>query len=771
MVSFLCRRGDLPYSFGTAREFSSPEGMSAHLMLQKSRMEEGETEVHVGHIFEGTSVILELNGRIDCLLAQDGKVLIEEIKTTRHSLKDFIAQHKHLHLAQIKIYAALYALEHSIEEVCIQLTYLQTEPRKMMTFPQTLSIGDLKSYLYRLCARFCLWAESREEWNRSRDASILTADFPYPTFRPGQVEMIQSVFNTIKDRGQMVIQAPTGIGKTIAVLYPALQALAEGHVRKIFYLTSRTTGRVIAEKTLDQLRKSGFRLKSISLTAKEKLCFNPDRCCSPEECSYARGYYDRIEEARLSLLSLDAFTMDIILALAEKHRLCPFELSLDLALWMDCIVCDVNYAFDPRITLKRFFNRPDGYTFLVDESHNLVDRARLMFSAKISRDALRELRGLIDGPEGEAVKAVEDLLEKIEEYRTGINSADLSPWMSTPPEDIYDPVLRLNTGLESWLMKNPPSRTFRRISDFFFETNWFLKVWDRFDENYTTCFGGENGDFALSLFCTDPSVQLGAALDKADSSILFSATLTPLNYFSQILGCRDTVETQSFPSPFPSENQCLLVCDSVSTLFRKREKTKEQLARVIGAFTGNKTGNYLVFFPSYRYMEMIRPIYQMLFPAHHILVQSPRMSEEERLVFLSRFSCENNRTLVGFVVMGGIFGEGIDLHGDRLSGAVVIGVGLPQISVEREVIHNHFTSRDEPGFQYAYLYPGITRVFQAAGRVIRSENDRGAILLIDPRYSMDQYISLFPDEWSLRFVKDDSLIRSQLECFWNGGHD
>ena len=769
MVSFLCRKGDLPFSFSGAQS-AYPEGISPHLLMQRSRAPGWETEVQVSYRYESSSIDLEVTGRIDSLLVQDGKAIIEEIKTTRHNLREFISLHNHLHLAQAKMYAALYALENDLKEVGLQLTYLQTEPRKVQTFPWTVSTASLKAFLFKLCSQFCIWAESQEEWVRRRDASILTADFPYPSFRTGQVEMIQAVFDTIKSKGQMVIQAPTGIGKTIAVLYPALQAQAEGYVKKIFYLTARTTGRMIAENTLDRLRKSGLRIKSISLTAKEKLCFNPDRCCSPDECSYARGYYDRIEAARLSLFSIEAYTMDVIQALAEEHNLCPFELSLDLALWMDCIVCDVNYAFDPRIMLKRFFTRPQGYAFLVDESHNLVDRARKMFSAEINRLELQELCSLVNNPGGDVAEAAADVLERFERYGKKLAAAELPPWDTAPPEDIFSPVSRLNTALESWLMKHPPSKLFRRMADFFFETNWFLKVWDRYDENYTTCLSGENGNLSLSLYCTDPSAQMGSALEHAESSILFSATLTPLSYFSQILGCRDSVETQSLPSPFPPENLCILVNHSVSTLYRNREKTKEQLTETIGAFTDSRTGNYLIFFPSYKYMEMIRPLYQILNPSHHILVQSRKMSEEDRIEFLSHFKRENEHTLVGFVVMGGIFGEGIDLYGDRLSGAVIVGVGLPQISVEREVIHSHFSCRDEPGFQYAYLYPGMIRVFQAAGRVIRSEKDRGAILLIDPRYALDQYQALFPDEWSIRPAENDARIRSELTGFWSNGN-
>lgn len=767
LAAFLCRKGDLPYSFGGL----SPEGggSSPHQMLQRDRGPGWESEVPVSTLYEGERILLELSGRIDCLLVREEGVLLEEIKTTRRNLKEFMAVNHDLHWAQAKLYAALYAMEHGLDSINVRLAYLQMEPKKLLFFPQVFSLQSLKAFLFRLCSRFCAWMDRMEEWGRTRDTSILTADFPYPSFRAGQVEMIQTVYEAVKNRGQAMIQAPTGIGKTIAVLYPALQALAEGSVKKIFYLTARTTGRVIAEAALDKLRASGFRIKSISLTAKEKLCFNPQGCCSPDDCPYARGYYDRMEEARLSLFSLDAFTMEIVLALAEKHRLCPFEMSLDLALWMDCIICDVNYAFDPRITLKRFFARQGGgYVFLVDEAHNLVDRARQMFSAGISRRFLLELRRLIGGVDSDIALSIDTLLGKLEDYKEDLVEAELTPWAPSPPDDIFGPVKKLNILLDGWLSTHPPSFLHRRIAEYFFETNWFLRVWDSYDENYAACFGGDDQDFSLDLYCTDPSTRLAAALEKADSAVFFSATLTPLDYYCQILGCRESVDTCLLPSPFPRENLCLLICRTVSTFFRSREKTREKLAATIASFTGAKKGNYLVFFPSFRYMEMVHPLYRMMHPSHQIVVQSRRMSEEDRMNFLGRFSSENRDTLVGFVVMGGIFGEGIDLRGDRLSGAVVVGVGLPQISVWREVIHAHFTDRDEPGFQFAYLYPGMTRVFQAVGRVIRSEQERGAVLLIDPRYGLEQYTCLFPEEWKVCQIDDTSQLSKELGVFWEG---
>lgn len=767
-VEHLLRQGDLSSVFDFAPRTPGYNGIRAHQKIQKSRPDSYQSEVPVFYRIDNESLTLDIQGRIDGVYRQNGSVVIEEIKTTRRDLDNFIAEQNPLHWAQVKTYAAIYSLENDVENIQTQLTYCQLETGEIKTFSEKISGKELNLFFIDLASQYCDWMERIERWQSVRNEAILNAEFPFSSFRLGQLQMIEDVSHAIQNREQMLIQAPTGTGKTIAALFPAVKALAQGHVDKIFYLTARTTGRVIAEKTLMELNTKGLNIKYVTITAKEKICFNPENNCTSEECPCAKGYYDRLADAREALFKQDEFTRETILEIAEFHEICPFEFSLDMSLWVDCVICDVNYAFDPRVYLRRFFLEGSlNSTFLIDEAHNLVDRSREMFSAQINKSSFLDLRRKIDNKKSEIYKLSGEINKTLLE-RKQAQGEDVYAWDQDRPEDLLPLLKSLALSLERSVTANPQSPLNPILLDRYFEVNWFCKVADMYDTNYVTCLEQKERDLIVKLFCVDPSTHLSSALERASSSVLFSATITPMSYFAQMLGCREDVQKRILPSPFPPENLCVLASRSVSTLYRHRSQTKNDLARTIGLLVNAKKGNYLVFFPSYVYMKMVLPLYKQFFPHHTMLVQTQGMSEEERLQFLECFSVENSSTLVGFVVMGGIFGEGIDLMGDRLSGAVVVGVGLPGISLERELIRVHFEEKQMPGFHYSYLYPGMNRVFQAAGRVIRSEEDRGAILLVDTRYSLPQYNSLFPSEWQVRFVQNEKQMNHILDKFWTG---
>lgn len=768
LVEHLLRQGDLMSAFDLSSRTTGYNGLRAHQKIQKSRPDSYHSEVPVFYRIDNESLTLDIQGRIDGVYRQNGSVVIEEIKTTRRDLDNFITEQNPLHWAQIKTYAAIYSIENDIDNIQAQLTYCQLETGEIKTFSREVSRDELNLFFLDLASQYIAWMERIEHWQVVRNEAILKANFPFLSFRLGQLQMVEEVSRTIENQEQMIIQAPTGTGKTIAALFPAIKALAQGHVEKIFYLTARTTGRVIAEKTLTELNKKGLQIKFVTITAKEKVCFNPDKNCTGEECPYARGYYDRLADARESLFHQDAFTREAILEIARMYEICPFEFSLDLSLWVDCVICDVNYAFDPRVYLRRFFlENPINCTFLIDEAHNLVDRSREMFSAQINKANFLELRRKLDTKRSELYSLTGEINKTLLERKQAMRD-EIYAWDKDRPEDLLSLLRRLVLSLERRVTDNPQSPLNPIFLDCYFDVNWFCKVADMYDENYVTCLEQKGQDLIVKLFCVDPSAHLSTALERANSAILFSATITPMSYFAQMLGCREDVQKRILPSPFPSENLCLLVSKSVSTLYRHRTHTKNDLAKTIGSLVSARKGNYLVFFPSYAYMDMVVPLYEQLFPHHTMLVQTQGMGECERLQFLECFSHENNSTLVGFVVLGGIFGEGIDLMGDRLSGAVVVGVGLPGISLERELIRIHFEEKQMPGFNYSYLYPGMNRVFQAAGRVIRSEEDRGAILLIDTRYSLPQYNSLFPSDWQIRFVRNEKQVEHILDKFWSG---
>jgi DNA excision repair protein ERCC-2 len=765
LVEFLLRRGDLAHVFDLSQR-NLLAGIRGQQKIQKTRPENYNEEVSVGCRIEDEDFILDIQGRIDGVYELDDKIVLEEIKTTTQDLEEFIAEEEYLHWAQLKTYAAIYATELKLPSITGQLTYLQVATGELKSLFKEFDSAELNLFLLDLTSQYLSWMRKVQAWQQERDHAISTADFPYPDLRKGQQRMIEEVSETISSQGQLIIQAPTGTGKTVAVLYPAIRSLAEGHIQKIFYLTARGTGRVIAERTLEELKAKGLRVKYVTLTAKEKVCLNSAKNCLGDECPYARGYYDRLRKALDVLFTCDAFTQDVIAVIAREHQICPFELSLDISLWMDCIICDLNYAFDPRVYLKRYFlENSYDCLFLVDEAHNLVDRSREMYSSQIQRSRFLELRRHLKEQNPKIFKQAGKINTLLLEIKKELKPEKQS-WENERPEKLLSQLRKLALGIEQGFKKEIKAEIKQKILDIYFEINWFLRVSDLYDENYSTCYETGERDLRIKLFCKDPADHLKVTMDRARAVVLFSATMSPMSYFAQVLGCREDVTQCTLPSPFPSENRCLMVAPFISTYYRSRFQTKEMLVQTVGTMISAKRGNYMVFFPSYEYLRMVLPLYQRTFTEHDILIQTPGMGEKERIAFLNNFSHENSRTLVGFVVMGGIFGEGIDLAGDRLSGAVIVGVGLPGISLERELIRQHFEDDDVPGFNYAYLYPGLNRVFQAAGRVIRSEYDRGAILLIDMRYSRPQYSSLLPEDWEVQPVASAEAIQDSLDRFW-----
>jgi DNA excision repair protein ERCC-2 len=512
----------------------------------------------------------------------------------------------------------------------------------------------------------------------------------------------------------------------------------------------------------------GLRLKSVTLTAKDKICFCPDSACHPDECEYARGHYDRINDAVKAIFAKDAFTREQIVATAGAYRVCPFEFSLDLSLWADCIICDYNYVFDPRVYLRRFFHEENGdYIFLIDEAHNLVDRSREMFSAEIFKQPVLDMRRQLKNELPHIFKALGRINAWLVKARKKCEESGNPLAEKSPPDELI-PLLRSFLFItERWLSRNIKTVFRECLLDLYFTISGFIRVADQYDECYSTCYEKIGKNLKIKLFCIDPSVHLAKAMSRCRAAVLFSATMTPMDYFKQILGCDAAARHLILHSPFPGENLGLFISDRISTYYRQRDQTVPQLSRAISALVEQKKGNYLLYFPSYEYMRKVYHSFASRNPQIQTILQTPGMSEPERGTFLKRFSDDNLQTLVGFAVMGGIFGEGIDLVGNRLVGAVIIGVGLPGISLERELIKDYFTRTLSGGFEYAYLYPGINRVLQAAGRVIRTEKDRGVVLLIDQRYARYQYKSLLREEWDPVWVQDPRQLAAGLQRFWN----
>ncbi len=757
--------GDLAF------DFFSPtrplEAMRIHQQIQQSRPPDYQAEVPVSHRVETELFALTIGGRIDGLYPEREPVLVEEIKTTTAEL-EHIAEHENpVHWGQVKCYAYIYALDHGLESIDAQLTYCQINTGEIRQFRHSFVLTDLETFFNHLVAGYLQWAQTIVSWRLLRESSIAELSFPYPRYRPGQRDMAVAVYRAIRDDGQLLIQAATGIGKTMAAVFPAVKALGENLTEKIFYLTARTTGRVAAEKALDELRGAGLKLKSLTLTAKDKICFNPDSTCDPEECEFARGHYDRLNDALNDMFRQDDFTRQAVEEIAGHHRVCPFEFSLQLSLWADCVICDYNYAFDPRVFLRRFFLEEKGrYTFLIDEAHNLVDRSREMFSAEIFKQSFLDVRRAM----GKRVAGVYRSSGRINTWmvRTRKKCTPGAPQRheKQPPEELFPLLRKFLKTTDRWLAGNVKTKFREQLLELFFTVSGFMRVAEHYDDTYATCYEKMEKDLRLKLFCIDPSVQLEEALTRCQAAVFFSATMTPMAYFQKILGCKKEAARLILPSPFAHENFAAFVSDRISTLYRDREQTCRQVMEAICTLVSQKKGNYLVFFPSYEYMQLVAAAFEAACPGSEIMVQTPHMSEPEREAFLRCFSQDREHSLIGFAVMGGIFGEGIDLVGERLSGAVVVGVGLPAICLERELVREHFNATVDAGFEYAYQYPGINRVLQAAGRVIRDENDRGVVFLIDRRYSTSRYRRLLPETWQPVWVSNGRNLKKKLQQFW-----
>ena len=765
LVEVGLRSGDLDMRFVTPGR--RLEGIRAHQKIQQQRPVGYRAEVPVSIEVETADLILVVSGRIDGVFESDDRVVIEEIKSTTNDLKRIQKAADVCHWGQAKVYAHLFACAQHLEAVTVRLTYVHLDSGETLELDERLTRDKLDVFFKGLINCYLKWAMTLVRWRHLRDGTILALDFPFGAYRIGQRNMAVTVYRTIRDGGQALIQASTGIGKTMAALFPAVKTLGEGHSDRIFFLTARNTGKAAAIKAMNLLQRRGLRLKRVSLTAKDQICFCPDAACNPDACEYAKGYFDRLVAAIYDAFSKDNLDRSAIETVAQTHRVCPFAISLELSQWADCIICDYNYAFDPRVYLKQFFDEEKGaYTFLIDEAHNLVDRSREMFSAQLNKNAFLEIRRAVKVQ----LPAVFRVAGKIntwllrEHKRTqaagGFQSDDQMP-------DGLAPLLRRFLRVtERWLAKNQSAPYRETLMTCYFEVSGFLRVWDQVDDSYVTCRQITGKDLQLKLLCLDPSKQLKLALKRCQAAIFFSATMTPPSYFQDVLGCEPDTVKMGIPSSFPHSHLNVFIAKNISTYYAQREGSVDRIVALIRTFVQAKKGNYLCFFPSYAYMGMVVGRFEALEEKVHVLVQSREMDETMRARFLHHFSELNKQTVVGFAVMGGVFGEGIDLVGERLSGAVIVGVGLPAICPERDLIRSYFDGRGS-GFDFAYRYPGINRVMQAAGRVIRTDQDRGVLLLVDQRFGRSDYQALLPAHWSTVVVDSNRQLKAALQRFWS----
>lgn len=767
LVEFILRNGDLDSGSGTVDKEAMLKGSRLHRKIQKQMGSQYQAEVSLKKDTEYDDLILRVEGRADGIFSEDERYCIDEIKGIYKKL-DLIEQPAVVHRAQALCYAWIYLDQHDLEEIDVQMTYAHLDTEEIKRFRETLTREELKTWYQDLMDAYHKWLSYQIAWRRERNESMEKLEFPF-SYRKGQKEMVAGVYHAISKKEQIFIQAPTGIGKTMSAVFPAVRAIGKGMAETVFYLTARTITRTVAQDAFEILRGCGLRFKAIAITAKEKLCFCEKPECDPEKCPYAKGHFNRINDAVYELWTTEqSFDRETLLRHAEKWQVCPFEMSLDLAIWMDGVICDYNYVFDPNVYLKRFFgeNVSGEYIFLIDEAHNLVERGREMYSAAVSLKETKEIRKFVKPYSQKLWKQLGKVSRQLEEMKKTCDS-----WKVQENAGVLPISLLSVQGEMDKLLEEPPSQeVVDGILDYYFVVRDFLNIAELVDENYEvyTAFG-EDGDFYMKLFCVNPAQNLQKCLDKGVSTVFFSATLLPLPYYRKMLSTRNENFGMYVDSPFEQKKRCLLIGRDVSSKYTRRGYDEyRKIAEYIARMTWQKKGNYMVFFPSYRLMEDVYEVYQDEFSAGWVrcICQQTSMSELEREEFLQEFSEEAEETLVGFCVMGGIFSEGIDLLGDRLIGAMIVGTGLPQVSGEREILKEYYDRHGEQGFDYAYRYPGMNKVLQAAGRVIRTKDDVGVILLLDERFGNREYQGLFPREWNDVGYCTLGNVEKQIRDFW-----
>ncbi len=771
LVEFIMRSGDIDSRY--VEKDRMYEGAKAHRNIQKDNTKlyhDYKSEVSLSAEFDDREISYTLEGRADGIFSDKGITVIDEIKTTVLPMNFIDEDFNSTHWAQAKCYAYIYAAENDLTEISVQLTYFNLDTNEIKRFIKSFKFDELKQFLTELIQKYSVWADFTAQWEKHRNLTIKALQFPFPAYRKGQRKLAVGTYRTI-DRGKkLFVQAPTGTGKTISTLFPAVKAMGEGKTSKIFYLTAKTITRQVAEEAFLRMRSGGLKMKTLTLTAKEKICFCEKPVCNPEYCEYAKGHYDRINGAILDAIkNCDHFTRNTVEEYAKKNRVCPFELSLDISLWVDCVICDYNYVFDPRAYLRRFFAENNGdYVFLIDEAHNLIDRSREMFSSELYKTQFYKIKKDYKGKN----KALDKVLSQINRYMIDLrnNCGELGYLVNADkPKEFLNILTKYISICELMLKENRELSGDNDFLKLYFESLNFILISDFYDERYVTFVESKQGEVMAKLFCLDPSFLLSEALKRGGSSVMFSATLTPLDYFSEILGGAEEDWMMALDSPFDSSNLCLMAADNVSTKFKDREQSVQKITKLINSFVSRKTGNYIVYFPSYKYMHAVFEEFATIHPEINSVEQQSSMTEEMREDFIASFQENPQKTLIAFCVLGGIFSEGIDLKGNRLIGTVIVSVGLPQLSAQQDIIRDYFNRKNGMGYEYAYMYLGMNKVLQAAGRVIRSENDKGAVLLIDERFGHSSYKDIFPKHWNHCItIRNQQDLQSVLDNFWAG---
>ena len=792
LVEFIYRNGDLDNRSRTSPELAMREGNRIHRMLQKKGGPGYHAEVGLQWRYQTGRFDICLEGRADGIMedyvpeevhrmqeelplfseeyglmeAPQPLTYIDEIKSTYRKLSRIKEPYLE-HLAQAKCYAYIVAMEDDLEQVGVRVTYYNIKDQDIIYFHQVYHKEALVEWFEATMQECQKWLDYSYDWKLVKMPSIQEISFPY-AYREGQKELASYVYQTIYHEKKLFLEAPTGVGKTLSTVFPAVKAVGQGLSEKIFYLTAKTITRTVAEEAFGLLREKGLKFKDIVITAKEKICSNETCDCNPAVCPLAKGHFDRVNACLYALITEEKrFGREVIERYAQEYQVCPYELSLDVSLFADAVICDYNYVFDPHVYLRRYFSGDNAgkYIFLIDEAHNLLDRGREMYSATLVKEQVLELKRLLKDYDKDIAKQLEKLNKSLLARKKQSNGLTIFE----DAEEVYQAAEELKTLLDTYINNNNDSPVMDEITDFYFELAHFIDIYEDLDDRYVI-YGHlrENGDYLLKLLNVDTSANLNKRLEQARSTILFSATLLPIQYYKELLGGEKEDYEVYAHSVFPTENRGLFIARDVTSKYTRRgPREYERIAEYLHAMVWSKKGNYLVFFPSYAFMEEVYGTYISMYAGEEVeyLLQQEDMTEEDREDFLDAFHQENERALLGFCVLGGIFSEGIDLKRDSLIGAAIVGTGLPQVGQERELLKEYFDKQGQ-GFDYAYRFPGMNKVLQAAGRVIRTAEDVGVVLLLDERFLQSTYRALYPREWEHLQVVDRGNVAEKLRKFW-----
>lgn len=770
LVEFILREGDIDNRTGGGQDQENMQmGSRIHRKIQRQMGSDYQAEVPLKTEIVCDGFTLKIEGRADGLIHTKEQVMVDEIKGVLREL-DRVQEPAGIHLAQAKCYASMVAEQEGVDEIGVQMTYCQMETEEVKRFQYSYQSNELKVWFDEVIRQYEKWAKFQIEWRKARNASIKGIEFPFP-YRKGQRELAVSVYRTILRKKKLFIQAPTGVGKTISTVFPAVKAVGEELGEKIFYLTAKTITRTVAEQAFETLREQNLKFKVITLTAKEKICFCEETSCNPDDCPYAKGHFDRVNDAVYELLMQeDVMSREVLEAQARKHKVCPFEMALDVSTWVDGVICDYNYVFDPDARLRRFFAEggAGGYLFLIDEAHNLVERGRQMYSAELCKEDFLAVKKLVKGEAPRFAKRLEAcnkillaMKKECENYKVLDNISHFGIQL-----------MNVLSETDRYLEECVDKEVRETVLDFYFQVRSFLNIYDGLDENYVVYTEyQENGRFVLKLFCVNPAANLQKCLDKGNSAVFFSATLLPIQYYKRLLSTEKDNYAVYIDSSFDTKKRLLMNGVDVSTRYAMRSREMYQrYATYIFRVVKAKMGNYLIFFPSYRFMEDVYQEFTQLLASDEeemeLVIQQKHMDEEERENFLRAFEMGREKSLIGFGVLGGIFSEGIDLTNEKLIGTLIIGTGLPQVCNEREILKSYFDQKGLYGFDYAYRYPGMNKVLQAAGRVIRTEDDRGVILLLDERFQREKGKEIFPKEWADCERCRLDIVEEKIRLFW-----